>query len=82
MHKADMRTKSNVTGCLLSNSCLLSHEIHRVDNKDNAPCVVHIALNSAAYFGVSWDVYKVDCPTLLCLLSTQRPGIIVEVLSH
>ncbi len=82
IHNVGMRTRSNVTGCLLSNGCLLSHEIHRVDNKNNAPCVVNIALNSAAYFGVSWDVHKVDWPTLLCLLSRQRSEIIVEVLSR
>ncbi len=79
-HKVEVQTKTNVTGCLLSISCLLSHEIHRVDNKNNAPCVVNIALNSAAYFGVSWDVHKVYWPTLLCLLSKQRPAIIVEML--
>lgn len=71
--------KSSVTGCLLSNGCLLSHKIHRVDYKNNAPCIVNIALNSAAYFGVSWHIHKVDWPILLCLLSRQTSEIIIEV---
>ena len=77
--KVVLQTGSSVIGCLLSNGCLLSHKIHRVDYKNDAPRVVNIALNSAAYFGVSWHIHKVDWPTFLCLLSRQRSKIIVEV---
>ncbi len=79
VHKVELQTRRSVTGCLLSDGCLLSHKIHRVDYKNNAPCIVNIALNSAAYFGVSWHIHKVDWPTFLCLLSRQRSEIIVEV---
>lgn len=75
--KCNCGQKNSVTGSLLSNGCLLPHEVHRVNNKNNAPCIIDVALNSAAYFGVSWHVHKVDWPTFLCLLSRQRSEIIV-----
>lgn len=80
--KCNCGQKNSVTGSLLSNGCLLPHEVHRVNNKNNAPCIIDVALNSAAYFGVSWHVHKVDWPTFLCLLSRQRSDIIVGVFSR
>lgn len=56
-------------GLSLSNCCLLSHEIHGVNHKDNTPCTINVALKPAAYFRMSRDIYEMYWPELRCLIT-------------
>lgn len=56
-------------GLSLSNCCLLSHEIHGVNHKDNAPCTINVALKPAAYFRMSGDIHEMYWPELRCLIT-------------